>query len=96
MKLKDLISELSQETGLPAGQVRKVTKALTTKLQAMIEQQEGFRSGDLVFRPVTRPAKPGSHDQPAKPERKMARVVVRPRKPKGGSSPEAPEDAPQT
>lgn len=82
MKLKDLINDVSRESGVPAGQVRKVTKALTQKLQALIEQQEGFRSGDLIFKPVTVPAKPASEEKQATPERKIARLVVRPRKPK--------------
>lgn len=82
MKLKDLISDLSRETGVPAGQVRKVANALTRRLQDLIEQQEGFRSGNLVFRPITLPAKPASENESAKPERKIARVLVRPRKPK--------------
>ena len=82
MKLKDLINELSRESGVPAGQVRKLTKVLTQKLQVLIEQQEGFRSGDLMFKPVTVAAKPASGGKEPTPERKIARVVVRPRKPK--------------
>lgn len=82
MKLKDLISSISQDSGVPAGQVRKVTKALTQKLQALIEQQEGFRSGVLVFKPVTIPAKPASEGKGETAEKKLARVLIRPRKQK--------------
>lgn len=82
MKLKDLISSISQDSGVPAGQVRKVAKALTLKLQALIEEQEGFRSGALVFKPVTIPSKPASEGKEETPERKLARVLIRPRKQK--------------
>ncbi len=82
MKLSELITSISQDTGVPAGQVRKVARALTQKLQALIDQQEGFRSGDLVFKPVTLAAKPASEGKEATPERKLARVLLRPRKPK--------------
>lgn len=83
MKLKELITALSQESGVPAGQVRKVVQAMTAKVQELIEEQQGFRSGDIVFKPVTVAAKPGEHGEGGKPEKQLARVVVRPRKPKG-------------
>ena len=83
MKLKDLINDLSQDSGVPAGQVRKVAKALTHKLKALLDQHDGFRSGDLVFKPVTLTAKPASEGKEATPERKIARLMVRPLKPKG-------------
>ncbi len=83
MKLKDLITAISQESGVPAGQVRKVTQAFTAKISELIEEQDGFRSGSLVFKPVTASAKTGENGEVVKPERKFARIVIRPRKPKG-------------
>lgn len=82
MKLKDLIGDLSQETGVPASQVRKLTKALASKLQTLIEQQDSLRVGDLVFKAVTVPAKPASEGKEPMPQRKIARLSIRPRKPK--------------
>ena len=86
MKIKTLINDLSQNSGVPAGQVRKVTKALTQRLKELIEQEEdqgGFRSGDLMFKVVSIDAKPATDEgKDATPARKFVRVILRPRKPK--------------
>lgn len=83
MKLKELISAISQESGVPAGQVRKVASALTAKIKECIEEQQGFRSGDVMFKPVTVAAKSNENGETTKPQRQLARVMIRPRKPKG-------------
>lgn len=96
MNLKDLVSDLSRQTGVPAAQVRKVAKAFTQQLQVLIEQQEGsLRAGDIVIRPVTIPAKPASEGTAARPERKIARIAVRPRKHKSQSSHSSSQEADQ-
>lgn len=82
MKLKQLISDLSQQTGVPAGDVRKVVKAMSQQLQTLIEEQDSLRIGDLVCKSATVPAKSAIEGMPSKPERKIGRLVIRPRKQK--------------
>ena len=77
MNLKQLVDELSAETELPAGQVRKVSLALLKKFSALIDDQSKFVSPVITLTPVTAPAKPASEGKPAVPERKFARMSIR-------------------
>ena len=80
MNLKELVDIVSSETGLPAGQVRKVGLAVLEKFADLIDSQTDFVSPIISFKAVTSEAKPASGDKPARPERKFARMTVRPAK----------------
>lgn len=81
MNFKELIDTISQETAIPAGQVRKVSTALLEKFSNLIEKQENFRSPIININAVTIPAKEASGDQPIRPERKIAKMLIVPQKP---------------
>lgn len=76
MNLKELIDIVSSETGLPAGQVRKVGVAVLERLAGLIDSQTDFISPIVRFKSFTSEAKPASGDKPAIPERKFARMAV--------------------
>ena len=77
MNLKELVDIVSSETGLPAGQVRKVGLVILEKFADLIDSQTDFVSPIVSFKSVTSEAKPASGETPAKPERKFARMTVR-------------------
>ena len=80
MNLKELIETLSNETGLPAGQVRKISLAILEKFAGLIDSQTDFVSPIVNFKSLTSEAKPATEDRPAKPSIKFARMTVRPTK----------------
>jgi hypothetical protein len=77
MNLKELVDVVSSETGLPAGQVRKICLAVLEKFSSLIDSQTDFVSPIVSFKSFTSEAKPASDDNPARPERKFARMTVR-------------------
>ena len=80
MNLKELVDIVSSETGLPAGQVRKIGLAILEKFADLIDSQTDFVSPSVSFKSVTFEAKPASGNTPARPERKFARMTVCPAK----------------
>ena len=80
MNLKELVDAVSQETSIPAGQVKKVTTAVLEKFSELIEKEESFRSSIVRFSTKSLEAKESVDGKPAKPERKVARMIVTPEK----------------
>lgn len=78
MNLKELVETISQETAIPAAQVRKVSTAMLEKFSELIEQEENFRSPIVYLNSTTIPAKGALGAQPAQPERKIARMFPAP------------------
>jgi hypothetical protein len=87
MNFKQLIDEVSQDTKIPAGDVRKVGVAMLQRFSRLIEEQQNFASPLITLTAVTAPAKPATGDKPAVPERKFARMAIR-------QKPQAEEDKP--
>lgn len=54
MNFKELIAEVSHDTGIPAGDVRKVSKALLRRIASLVEEGGQFKSSILRLRTVTR------------------------------------------
>ena len=88
MNFRELIEEVSQDTKIPAGNVRKVGLAMLERFARLIEDQQGFISPIVTLTPGTTPARPTAGDKPAVPERKFARMAVRQAPPaKPGAAP---------
>lgn len=77
MNFKQLIEEVSQDTKIPAGDVRKVGTAILQRFSRLIEEQQNFTSPLITLTAVTAPAKQATGDKPAVPERKFARMAIR-------------------
>lgn len=77
MNFKELVSKVSEETGLPPGQVRKTCLAILDSFADLIENQGNFVSPVLAIKGVMLPAKPESDLKPALPERKIAKMRLR-------------------
>ncbi len=86
MNLKDITASISETENIPAGQVRKITKALIDRIGVAIENGEKLQLPGLTFVPRTQSAREAEGDKPARPERKTA--VVRIRKGKGDNKSE--------
>jgi hypothetical protein len=87
MYFKQLIDEVSQDTKIPASDVRKVGVAMLQRFSRLIEEQQNFASPLITLTAVTTPAKPATGDKPAVPARKFARMAIR-------QKPQAEEDKP--
>lgn len=88
MNFKDLITEISQDTKIPAADVHKVGVAMLERFSHLIEEQQDFISPLVTLTAVTIPARPAAGDKPAMPERKFARMAIR------QAPPAKPEAAP--
>lgn len=82
MNLKDITASISETENIPAGQVRKIAKALLARIGEAVENGTKLQLPGLTFVPRTQSAREAEGDKPARPERKMA--VVRIRKGKKG------------
>lgn len=85
MNLKDLISKISTETSLPAGEVRKVTVSVLEALRENVETGEHFTSPRLNIRAITtKPTQKIDEDglYITIPQRKIGRLVPKEPKPK--------------
>jgi nucleoid DNA-binding protein len=80
MNLKELVDAVSQETSIPVSQVKKVTTAVLEKFSALIEKEEGFRSPIVRFSTKSLEATEAVDGKQAKPERKVARMIITPEK----------------
>ena len=78
MPLKEITASISASENIPAGQVRKITKAFLDRIIEAIENGEELDLPGLDFTPRTQPAREAEGDKPARPERKIA--VLRKRK----------------
>jgi hypothetical protein len=76
MNFKELVDAVSQETSIPAGQVKKVTTAVLEKFGELIESKEGFRSPIVRFSTATIEAREAADGKPARPQRTVARLIV--------------------
>jgi hypothetical protein len=77
MNFKQLIDEVTQDTKIPAGEVRKVGVAILERFSRLIEEQQNFASPLITLTAVTTPARPAAGDKPAVPARKFARMAIR-------------------
>ena len=80
MNIKDITASISEAESIPAGKVRKITKALLERIGDAIDSGEKLQLPGLVFSPRTLPARDAEGDKPARPERKVA--TLRRRQPK--------------
>jgi len=78
MNLKQLVDSVSQDTNLPAGQIRLIALALLEKWAQLIEAQENFASPVVTFQSLTSKAVAASEGKPAVPARKFARMGINP------------------
>lgn len=78
MNLKELVDTVSQDTSVPAGQVKKVTLAVLQKFAQLIDKKEGFRSSVVRFNVTTVEAREAADDRPARSQHNMARLVISP------------------
>jgi hypothetical protein len=83
MNFKQLIDEVSQDTKIPAGDVRKVGLAILNRFARLIEEQQNFTSPLITLTAGTTAAKPAVDDKAARPARKFARMAIR-KKPQSG------------
>lgn len=72
MSIKDITTSISESEKIPAGKVRKITKALLERIGEAIDNGEKLQLPGLVFTPRTQPARAAEGDKPARPERKTA------------------------
>ena len=77
MNLKDITAAISEAENIPAGKVRKVTKAFLDRVVEAIENGEKLQLPGLIFIPRTQSAREAEGDKPARPERKTAVVRIR-------------------
>ena len=77
MNFQQLIDEVSQDTNIPAGDVRKVGVAILERFSRLIEDQQNFASPLITLTAVTAPARPAAGDKPAVPALKFARMAIR-------------------
>lgn len=77
MNFKQIVEEISQDTKISAGDVRKVGLAMLERFVRLIDEQEDFISPVINLKAVTTPAKPAAGDKPEIPERKFARMTIR-------------------
>jgi hypothetical protein len=80
MNFKELVSIVSNETGVPAADVRKVGNSMIAKFADLIDEQGKFVSPLITIQGITLSAKEASEDKPARPERKIARMRLRAKK----------------
>ena len=80
MNFKEITASISEAESIPAGIVRKVTKALLDRIGQAIDNGEKLQLPGLVLSPRTLPARDAEGDKPARPERKVA--TLRRRQPK--------------
>ena len=80
MNFQELVSTVSAQTGIPAGQVNKVGKAILKEFAELIEKQDVFLSPILTFRTSIRASLEADGEKPFRPEQKFARMIVRPDK----------------
>lgn len=77
MNFKELVSTVSNETGVPAADVRKVRASILSKFAELIDHQSSFVSSFVTIKGVTLPGREETHDRPGRPERKIARMKIR-------------------
>jgi hypothetical protein len=90
MNLKELVDAVSQDTKIPAGQVRLISLALLEKWAKLIEAQHNFASPVVTFQSLTSKPVAASEGKPPVPARKFARMAINPNFGKPGpASPKA-------
>ncbi len=76
LNFKELIDEVSQDTKIPAGEVRKVGTAMLQRFSRLIEEQQNFASPMVTLTPGTTPARPATGDKPPVFEQKFSCMVL--------------------
>ena len=89
MNFKQLITEVSKDTKIPAGDVRKVGMAMLQRFAHLIEEQQNFTSPLITLRTGSTAAKPAVDDKPAQLARKFARMAIRKKRQSGEGKPAA-------
>ena len=74
MNFKDITSSISETEAVPAGTVRKISKALLKRIGEAIDNGEKLQLPGLIFTPRTIPAREAKADKPALPEKKGANI----------------------
>lgn len=82
MHFKDITASISERENIPAGKVRKISKAFLERMSEAIDKGENLRLPGLQFVSRTVPARDAVGDEPARPERKLATLIRR--QPKDG------------
>lgn len=77
MSFKDITASISESESIPAGKVRRITKALLDRMGEAIDKGEKLKLPGLVFTPRTQAAREAEGDKPARPERKFATLRCR-------------------
>jgi len=80
MSFKDITASISESESIPAGKVRKITKALLERIGEAIDNGEKLQLPGFVFTPRTLPARDADADKAARPERKVATLRRRQKK----------------
>lgn len=80
MNIKDITTSISEAENIPAGKVRKITKAFLERLSEAIDNGENLNLPGLRFATRTLPPRDAEGDKPARPERKIAVLRRKPSK----------------
>jgi len=78
MNLKELVSVVSQETGVPAGQVRKVSQSLLKQMANLLDEGGQFRSSYIRLSTTSRPSRTVTGSDGTErhvPERRFGRLT---------------------
>ena len=62
MNIKDITTSISEAENIPAGKVRKITRALLERMGEAIDNGEKLQLPGLVFSPRTLPAREADGD----------------------------------
>lgn len=71
MNFTEITTFISETEGVPAGKVRKVSKALLARMAEAIDNGEKLQLPELVFSPRILPSRDADGEKPARPERKV-------------------------
>ena len=80
MNLKELVSAISQQEGIPASKVRKIIEAVVDQIKYSIEHEEDLRLQQLIFKTKTIQPREATETTEARPE--IKRTIVRIKKAK--------------
>ena len=76
IKIKALIPEIAQKTGLSQEDVAKVCRLLMQQIQSSVENDEVFQAKSFTIRSSLKKAKPANEKRGPIPERRIGRLVI--------------------
>lgn len=76
MIFKQLIYEASQETKVPAAEIRKAGVCMLERFALLINEQQNFVFPLITLTAVTTPARPAAGAIPSVPSRKFVRMAI--------------------